>query len=159
MELIKNLNATYNGNYQGNDKIYKWKYICFNCRKSFKRVSDQDLDTKNVSEAPHKCPSCGKHTHIIGPKFRPPNKHNEARWKSLEILVKLNVSDFHGWATDEIEIPNSKSKLKTLLNELANRSKIQISLWSKSNDKSASDQIRHHSEELDNINSEIEKLE
>jgi len=158
MDLSKRLNAVYNGNYQGCGKVYKWKYLCCECKKSFKRISEQDLKEDEISQQPHSCPECGNQTLRIGPKFRPPKKSDDSRWNSLKVLLKLKFSHFFSWSTDEIEIPNSKSKLKSLLEELEQYSKQQMDIWSRSDYGDASEQVRGWHEKHKAINSELQKL-
>jgi predicted RNA-binding Zn-ribbon protein involved in translation (DUF1610 family) len=56
-------------------------YVCFTCRKSFKRgLVGQELADK-------KCPNCGGVAIGLSRKFKPPLRSDAAQWKKVEYLV------------------------------------------------------------------------
>lgn len=107
-----------NPNY-GTARPYKTKFICVDCRKSFKRKLLSDISNlSDEGEKDPKCPDCGKLTTYIGPKFRSPGKENIQAWKSIEILRDLGLLDFIGWSNNLIYIPGSQKKLEVFIREL-----------------------------------------
>ncbi len=57
---------------------YLFPYVCFSCRKSFKRPP--------VEEA-RLCPDCGTETVRLSRKFKAPPKAATKRWQVVEYLV------------------------------------------------------------------------
>ena len=114
-----------NPNYGSIEKPYKSKFVCIDCRKTFKRRLLSDLAEEEVSKHP-KCPQCGKLTFWIGPKFRSPKAEDLKSWESLKILCELQIISFSGWATIPISNPKSEKKLKELLKKI--KATLQLSL-------------------------------
>jgi len=68
------------------NKNYRSKYVCFACRKAFKRLADpQPIPSRTI-----KCSECGNDAVLSGAKFRAPKKESENEWEMLEILYILN---------------------------------------------------------------------
>ena len=119
-----------NPNYYFDSFRYKYKYICTDCRKSFKRKILSDLTKyKNLEEKDPKCPDCGKLTDVIGPKFRAPKADNIKAWKSIKVLHDIGVLNFVGWATAHIEIPVTTKALQNFLKELKADYEWNIKQW------------------------------
>ncbi len=81
------------------DKSYKIKYLCFDCRKVFKRLVLSDLDPAKVTredEAPAKCPQCGTLMTETGSKLRVPVSHDKKAWEVLRLLNEFGESSMHG---------------------------------------------------------------
>jgi hypothetical protein len=124
------MDMTINPNYYLNDKYYKSKYICTDCRKSFKRKILSDIsNNKEQTETESKCPECGNLTNWIGPKFRAPKMDNINAWNSIKIMKEIGILDFIGWSTNHIEIPETKKSLNTFLIELKANYEIHIKKW------------------------------
>jgi DNA-directed RNA polymerase subunit RPC12/RpoP len=99
------------------------KFVCFECRKSFKRSISTGLDELD----PPKCPECSRNTSWIGQKFRPPKITNIRAWKSIKLLSEIGLLDLGGVGGDKsIEIPESTQKLKSLLLESKEHYECQI---------------------------------
>ena len=59
-------------------------YVCFTCRKSFKRMVEPD-----VAGLPDKvCPQCGGTAVGLSRKFKAPARTDIAQWKKVEYLVR-----------------------------------------------------------------------
>ena len=56
-------------------------YVCFECRKSFKRLSASFMDKL-------KCPNCGKDSHNVGKKFKAPKMTDDKGWELTKFLFK-----------------------------------------------------------------------
>ena len=108
-----------NPNYYFDSFRYKSKYICTDCRKSFKRKILADLTgDKELDEKDAKCPDCGGLTAWIGPKFRAPKTENTKAWNSIKVLRDMGLIHFFGWANNSVEIPESTKALKDYLKDL-----------------------------------------
>jgi hypothetical protein len=59
---------------------YKERFICLDCRLSFKDIST--------------CPKCGKEMINIGRDFKVPAKTNLNQWKKVSLLVQNSIM-FH----------------------------------------------------------------
>jgi hypothetical protein len=59
---------------------YLHPYVCFRCRKSFKRQSRE--------EAVLPCPECGGPSIGLTRKFKPPKQSDEKQWQKVETLVR-----------------------------------------------------------------------
>jgi hypothetical protein len=65
----------------GRGPQWLFPYVCFTCRKSFKRrLVGQELADK-------KCPNCGGVAIGLSRKFKPPLRSDAAQWKKVEYLV------------------------------------------------------------------------
>jgi hypothetical protein len=63
---------------------YMFPYVCFVCRKSFKRSIEP-----NVQGLPDKvCPECGGTAAGLSRKFKAPARTDIAQWKKVEYLVR-----------------------------------------------------------------------
>jgi DNA-directed RNA polymerase subunit RPC12/RpoP len=142
-----------NPNYYFNCSRYKSKYICTDCRKSFKRkiLADVTID-KNIEEKNPKCPDCGKSTDWIGPKFRAPKTENIKAWKSIKALHDIGLLHSIGWANNYFEIPETTKALKDFLKDLKVNYEWSIKKWA-TNEYSSDNkiQIKHFSEAIKKI--------
>lgn len=109
---------------------YKSKYICTDCRKSFKRklLSDITAD-KDIEEKAPKCPDCGKSTHWIGPKFRAPKVDNIKAWDSIRVLSDIGLLSVFWGATNYVDIPQSKKALDEFLKNVKEKYECNIRRW------------------------------
>lgn len=124
------MNMTDNPNYYFIESSYKSKYICTDCRKSFKRKILSDISTdKVIEEKELKCPDCGKPTSWIGPKFRAPKTGNIKAWNSIKILHDIGLLNFIGWAMNYVDIPVTKKSLNDFLNDLKENYEWNIKRW------------------------------
>lgn len=119
-----------NPNYYFTSKPYKPKLICAVCRKVFKRrlAADVDLD-KEEDWSNLICPNCGKKANYVGPKFRAPKLDNIKAWKAIEVLNEIGVLNFMGFATNRIEIPESRKGLTDLLTEMKAQYEYAVTRW------------------------------
>lgn len=69
---------------------YLHPYVCFSCRKSFKRTSR----TKPVLP----CPDCDGPSIGLTRKFKPPRRSDIKQWRKVEALVRHG---FLFWSLDE----------------------------------------------------------
>jgi DNA-directed RNA polymerase subunit RPC12/RpoP len=62
---------------------YKQHWVCFRCRKMFKKQSehDQSDDRENHS---YLCPECGRGMHNMGKEFEPPARSAAKKWADIE---------------------------------------------------------------------------
>lgn len=110
-----------NPNYYHQDRTYKAKYICCECRKCFKRRTAKDAISKDSDSTLAKCPDCGRGTIWIGPKFRPPKTTDLNSWKSIGVLRRIGFAGFFGFGSDGLDIPKGPKKLKRFLQEWSER--------------------------------------
>ncbi|MCB9222735.1 MAG: hypothetical protein H6582_03635 [Crocinitomicaceae bacterium] len=148
-----------NPNYYGQDRPYKSKYICCSCRKSFKRKHASDIKGLDHDEVDAICPDCGEKSTWVGPKFRPPSSTNVKAWKSIEVMSRIGLLDFFGWANNPVTIPESSKALREYLLKLQTDCQEQVKKLSSANPSDgASKQIKYFSERLKKIATELEKL-
>jgi len=61
---------------------YLFPYVCFACRKSFKRsITEEGLPDKT-------CPNCGGVAHGMSRKFKPPAAKDTTQWDKVEFLFQ-----------------------------------------------------------------------
>lgn len=119
-----------NPNYYFIERPYKSKYICMDCKKSFKRKILSDIATDNdIEEKEPKCPDCGNPTNWIGPKFRAPKTDNIKAWNSIKALHDIGVLNFIGWANTYVDIPETKKSLNDFLRNLKTNYEWNIKKW------------------------------
>jgi DNA-directed RNA polymerase subunit RPC12/RpoP len=124
------MDMTDNPNYYFIERPYKSKYICTDCRKSFKRKILSDITTdKDIEEKEPKCPDCGKPTNWIGPKFRAPKTENTIAWNAIKVLYDLGLLNFIGWANNFIDIPETQKSLNDFLKDLKGNYEWNIKRW------------------------------
>lgn len=59
-----------------------FKLVCVSCRNSFSIGTDFTIEhTKN-------CRNCGKESHVLNQKFKPPKKKDKKRWQIVEFLIE-----------------------------------------------------------------------
>lgn len=69
---------------------YKPRYVCFGCRKAFKRRFREEVDPSGVpTEA--RCPDCGLPAIELGLGFRPPPRRQVREWAALEAVARRGV--------------------------------------------------------------------
>ena len=145
-----------NPNYYFNEDFYKSKYLCFKCRKCFKRPIPQDVKGINEETKPAKCPECGELTNWIGPKFRPPKSNNIKAWKSIEVLHQIGALNFIGFGSNKISIPEGKQTLLSTLQEIKQNCEINIKKWSSfKHSETNSKQIKFYHEMIQKINTQM----
>lgn len=145
-----------NPNYYIQERPYKSKYICCNCRKAFKRKVANDIKGLTEDAKPAKCPDCGNETYWIGPKFRPPKSTDIKKWNSIEVMMKIGLLNFIGWSNNNIPIPEGKKSLNDLLISLRDDYQINIRKWlSADYSEENSKQIKLFSEIIKRIEKEI----
>lgn len=78
--------------------VYAMSFVCFACRKSFKRHFDVD-PSQYPSEI--ECSECGDTSYNLGRNFKAPKRSDDSQWKKVEFLVE------HGFRFQKIRIgPN-----------------------------------------------------
>tara|TARA_B100000683_G_scaffold233030_1_gene235375 strand:- start:353 stop:814 length:462 start_codon:yes stop_codon:yes gene_type:complete len=148
-----------NPNYYSQEKPYKEKYICFNCNKVFKRKHHSDVKGITQDEVSAKCPECNQNSNWIGPKFQAPKTTNIKAWKSIEVLSKIGLLNFSGFAHNKITIPEGNKALTNLLKQIKEDYSKSINKWSKADhSEENSQQIKLFSELIKKIETEIKKL-
>lgn len=148
-----------NPNYYTVNKPYKSKYICVNCRKAFKRRVLSDIGGNLTAEKEHRCPDCGNTTSWIGPKFRPPKSDNRKAWNSIGVLQSIGALDFLGWASETVEIPETRKSLADMLTEMKESSKTAIRQWTTTEyAENNKEQIRLFSDFVKRIDDQLKTL-
>ncbi len=152
------MEITENPNYYIQERPYKTKFICFDCRKVYKRKVATDFNGTE-DEHPASCPECGIQSTWIGPKFRPPKSDDIKSWNSIAVLSRIGLLCFIGFANNQTVIPTSKKALKTLLEQIKRSYELNIKNWSTANyEPGNSDQIRIFTELAERIKQELKKL-
>jgi DNA-directed RNA polymerase subunit RPC12/RpoP len=152
------MDMTDNPNYYFIERPYKSKYICTDCRKSFKRKLLADITTdKDIEEKEPKCPDCGKLTSWIGPKFRPPKTDNVKAWNSIKALHDIGLLNFIGWANNYVDIPETKKSLNDFLNDLKENYEWNIKRWTTTEySPDNKNQIKYFSEAIKKIDKHLQ---
>jgi DNA-directed RNA polymerase subunit RPC12/RpoP len=134
------------------------KYVCFGCRKVFKRKLLTDIFSKEQTEEKDAmCPHCGNPSHYIGPKFRAPKREDKHSWSSLEVLKELKMLHFWGWANNPIKLPASKKQLKEMLVEMKKEYECAVKNWlSADYDESNKKHLTYVSKKLEEVKKQIE---
>lgn len=134
------------------------KYVCFDCKKSFKRKTETEIGLKTQKQLA-KCPECNQTSFRLGYKFRAPKANDSNSWHSLKVLEKVGELDFEVGATTPINLPKSNKELKNYLELLSERYSCQIDKWSRADyDSSVSEQIKIFSNQLVIIQKELKNL-
>ncbi len=145
-----------NPNYYPQEKPYKSKYLCFECRKCFKRKVAINIPKLNNEIQKAKCPECGKSSSWVGPKFRPPKSNNTNEWESIRTLSNIGILHFRGFATNKIKIPTSRKSLIEELKPIRNICENNIERWLRQDhSKENKEQIGIFSDIIKKIDSEI----
>ncbi len=61
-------------------KIYKYSYVCFDCRVAFKRHS------------PGNCPNCGRELARMGLDFKAPSRNSRNQWRKVRLLYEAGIT-------------------------------------------------------------------
>ena len=78
-----------NSNIAPNRNLEHW--VCFSCRKMFKRPSYLENDGANPKSPviAHKCPQCDEGMINMGLYFEPPPQRDLAAWQRMELLAEF----------------------------------------------------------------------
>jgi hypothetical protein len=75
---------------------YKEHYACFDCRKAFKRASQEDVAEREGAVdgecRPVPCPECGKPMAAMGLDFKAPRQSDIKQWRKVEILFRHGIA-------------------------------------------------------------------
>ena len=85
-----------------NNSEYLFPYVCFKCRKSFKRNYEEGLPDK-------KCSECGGVAVGLGRHFKAPKKKNIEQWKKIEYLVANGFYFYHQYDDEGNSVPYPKT--------------------------------------------------
>lgn len=71
---------------------YKSRYVCFGCRKAFKRQPAEfwaraEQPGPQRTESPF-CPQCGQRMAEPGMDFHPPKQRDRKQWQKVEMLCR-----------------------------------------------------------------------
>ena len=77
---------------------YLIPYICFECRRVFKRRPDRGAPDKV-------CPHCGGPAIGLSRKFRVPARADEAQWKKVEFLVRRGFRFYSVYDDHHVAVP------------------------------------------------------
>jgi DNA-directed RNA polymerase subunit RPC12/RpoP len=151
------MDRTNNPNYYFSESPYKSKYICTDCRKSFKRKIFEDNKTQiEIEEKAPKCPDCGNPTSWIGPKFRAPKKDNINAWNSVSVLNDIGILHFIGWPNETVILPESKKALQNYLRDLKIKYECNVKKWITTEYSTENkNQIKHFSEAVKKIDKHL----
>ncbi len=77
--------------------MYKDHFVCFRCRKQFKRESGTSYERPRAAhvELVPRCPDCRGTMADVGLDFRPPRRLNARAWRRLERVHRMG----HAWKT------------------------------------------------------------
>ena len=85
-----------------NDMKYLFPYVCFKCRKSFKRKLKEGLIEKI-------CPECGGVSVGLARHFKAPRKKDLKQWEKVEYLVANGFSFSHQYDEEGNLVPYPKT--------------------------------------------------
>jgi hypothetical protein len=67
---------------------YKEHFVCFTCRKMFKKPPFADIPAgrrpATYAEYVSQCPECGQPMHNMGKEFEPPSRRDLGAWREIE---------------------------------------------------------------------------
>src|SRR4029078_2075362 len=67
---------------------FKEHFVCFTCRKMFKKTSYAELSVDKrpatYEEYQPVCPQCGQSMHNLGKEFEPPRQSDLKAWREVE---------------------------------------------------------------------------
>src|SRR5689334_22195798 len=84
---------------------YKEHFVCFACRKMFKKTAYAQLPgakrPSTYEEYQPTCPQCGQLMHNLGKEFEPPKQRNLKAWRDVEQryleIQLLSMTSPHPW--------------------------------------------------------------
>ena len=77
---------------------YLMPYICFECRRVFRRRPDRGVPDKV-------CPHCGGPAIGLSRKFRAPARADRAQWKKVEFLVRRGFRFYSVYDENQARVP------------------------------------------------------
>ncbi|CAD0001129.1 hypothetical protein [Flavobacterium chungangense] len=108
---------------------YKPHYVCFNCRKTFKRRFRKDVKNEESFVFEAKCPDCRGLMADMGLDFESPKKDDFKKWKHLGSLYSVGITFHSCGCSGPGYIPNSKEKLIEYFEELKQTYFKNIDFW------------------------------
>ncbi len=75
--------------------VYKPRFACFSCRKSFRLRAEEDMPHKPRQDEQGQritpCPQCGVQMFNIGIDFQVPKQADVAGWEAARILAQAGI--------------------------------------------------------------------
>jgi DNA-directed RNA polymerase subunit RPC12/RpoP len=90
---------------------YLFPYVCFACRKSFKRT----IDVNAPGLQDKVCPECGGKAVGLSRKFKAPARTDIAQWKKVEYLVRHGFRFFSLEGVDAVAYPKTLAEARTFV--------------------------------------------
>jgi hypothetical protein len=145
-----------NPNYFTTERPYKTKFICWTCRKVFKRrlLSDFKRDIEHTPTTDEVCPNCGKAGRFVGPQFRAPKLGDAHAWRTMETLCSIGLLFLGGgFSGGRFNIPKSEKQLEEYLKQVkaSYEDSIRAHL-SAGHFQQSRDDIKHLTDRLNKIN-------
>ena len=95
---------------------YKQRWVCFRCRKAFKKPAEGDLP-KDRRPAFYRCPECSEPMHNLGKEFEAPRRNRTQRTISETVAMTnhlLKVSQAFVQCVFDRITPDDLGRLVTL---------------------------------------------
>lgn len=125
---------------------YKPHFVCFNCRKTYKRRLFEDIyeNGDKAEEKQARCPQCGGYMADIGTEFKAPKKGDLKAWKQIEKLYQVDFTFHSCGCSGPGYVPKNEAELKELLLLRLGLFKENLKAWRKAEqDPSATDGVSH----------------
>lgn len=107
---------------------YKPHYICFECRKTFKRRLF--IDIRKGNETPHaKCPQCGELMAEVGKDFKAPAKNAIKEWQHVKQLYMVGIRFFSCGCSGPGYIPADKEALIQYFQNIIEQYNKELDFW------------------------------
>lgn len=91
--------------------IYKPHFVCFECRKMFRRRLLKDINYGQKESVEAKCPQCGGLIADMGLDFKPPKTDDVKAWNHLQDLYSVGITFHSCGCSGPGYIPKTKDKI------------------------------------------------
>lgn len=120
---------------------YKPHFACFECRKTFKRRLQIDIEGTTDFTIDAKCPQCGNLMANMGLDFESPKMSNLKSWKHIKDLYTVGVTFHSCGCMGPGYIPKDKEKLIKFLEEKKSDFVKNLRFWLSRNEPQSSQDL------------------
>lgn len=90
---------------------YKPHYVCFECRKMFRRRLLRDINHGQKESVEAKCPQCAGYMADMGLDFKPPKTSDIKAWEHIRNLYSVGITFHSCGCSGPGYIPKTKEKI------------------------------------------------
>lgn len=110
--------------------LYKPHFVCFSCRKMFRRRLLKDIGVSSSGSVDAKCPQCGNLMADMGLDFKAPRQKDIKAWAHIQDLYSVGITFHSCGCSGPGYIPKNREEILKQLESTKSIYINHIRLWS-----------------------------